>query len=346
MSIEKRNFGFLPDGREVFSYLLDNGIIKAEIINYGGIIKNLWVRDRDDKEVDIVLGFDTLNDYLNNRAYLGALVGRFANRITDGKFSIDGIEYQASINNGKNSIHGGIGGFHKHLLSAEMIDENDSPSLRLTTVSPDGEDGFPGKLDVTVTYTLSGSGLLIHYEAESDKDTIVNLTNHSYFNLNGEGIGDIKNLNLKLNASTYTPNTPECVPTGEIASTLNSPFDFTNGRNLGEAMATDHPQIALFGGFDHNFAIDGTGFRHFGTVSCEENGITMDVFSDLPGVQLYTGNGIDEKRRYKNNHQYCIHGAVCLETQFFPDAINRPNFISPILRKGKKFDSTTVYKFA
>ncbi len=345
MSIEKKSFGKLPDGREVFSYLLDNGIIRAEILNYGGIIKNLWVKDRNGKEIDVVLGFDTLDDYLDNRPYFGALVGRFANRITNGKFSIDGVDYQATVNDGKNSIHGGVGGYHKHLWNAEAADKNNSPSLKLTTVSPDGEDGFPGTLNVTVTYTLSGPGLLVRYEAESDKNTIVNLTNHSYFNLNGEGKGDIKNLTLKLNASAYTPNTTECVPTGEIASTLKSPFDFTNGRNLGEAMAEEHPQTALFGGFDHNFVVDGTGFRLFGTVSCEDNGISMDVFSDLPGVQLYTGNGIDEKRICKNGHRYCVHGAICLETQFFPDAINRPNFVSPILRKGEKFDSTTVYKF-
>ena len=345
MSIEKKSFGILPDGREVFSYLLDNGIIKAEIINYGGIIKNLWVKERNGNEVDVVLGFDTLEDYLDNRAYFGTLVGRFANRITDGKFAINGIEYQATVNDGKNSIHGGSGGFHKHLWTAEATEKNDSPSLKLTTVSPDGEDGFPGTLNVSVTYTLSGPGILIRYEAVSDKDTIVNLTNHSYFNLNGEGVGDIRNLKLKLNASTYTPNTAECVPTGKLANTADSPFDFTHARNLGEALSEKHPQTALFGGFDHNFAIDGMGFRHFGTLTNEENGIKMNVFSDLPGIQLYTGNSIDEQRLCKNGHRYCVYGALCLETQFFPDSINHPHFQSPILRKGEKFTTTTVYSF-
>lgn len=345
MSIEKKSFGFLPDGREVFSFLIDNGEIRAEILNLGGVIKNLWVKDKSGKEVDVVLGYDTLEDYISNRSYFGAVVGRFANRITGGKFSVDGTEYQVTVNNGKNSIHGGIHGFHKHLWNAEMIDHPQNPALRLTTISPDGEEGFPGNLEVSVTYTLSGSALLIRYDAISDKDTIVNLTNHSYFNLNGEGERDIKNLNLTLNASAYTPNSSECVPTGELARTMDSAFDFTRGKNLGEALSEEHPQTALFGGFDHNFAIDGMGFRIFGTLSCEENGITMEVLSDLPGVQLFTANGMNGNREYKNGHRYENHGAVCLETQFFPDSINRPNFRSPLLRKGEKFTSTTVYKF-
>lgn len=344
MSIKKDSFGFLPDGREVFSYLLDNGKIYAEILNYGGIVKNLWVPDKNGNRIDVALGFDTFEDYLDNDGYYGALVGRCANRIEKGMFSINGTEYQASINDGENSLHGGVGGFHRHLWEADMLD-GDSPSLVLRTVSPDGEDGFPGKLDVAVTYTLKENGLAIRYEAISDKDTVANLTNHSYFNLNGAGVRDIKNMDLQMNCAYYTPVTKECVTTGEILSVKDTAFDFTKKRNIGEAMAEKHPQTQPFNGFDHNFVIDGRGFRKAAELSSKETGISMEIFTDMPGIQLYTGNSITEGRRYKDNRFYKVHDGLCMETQFFPNAVNFAHFPSPILRAGEKYESVTEYRF-
>ncbi len=344
MSIQKAEFANY-NGAKVYEYTLSNANgLSAQILNYGGIVKNLYVPDKNGNRIDVALGFDTFEDYLDNAGYYGTLVGRCANRIEKGVFSINGTEYQASINDGENSLHGGVGGFHRHLWNAEMIDA-ENPSLVLRTVSPDGEDGFPGNLDLTVTYTLKENGLTIRYEAISDKDTVANLTNHSYFNLNGAGVRDIKNMDLQMNCSYYTPVTKACVTTGEILSVKDTAFDFTKKRNIGEAMAEKHPQTQPFNGFDHNFAIDGTGFRKAAELSSKETGISMEIFTDMPGIQLYTGNSITEGRRYKDKKFYKIHDGICLETQFFPNAVNFMHFPSPILRAGEKYDSTTEYRF-
>lgn len=346
MSIVKKSFGFMPDGQEVFSYLLDNGKkVKAEILSYGGIIKNLWVKTNSGEYLDVVLGRDTLEEYLDNDGYFGALIGRHANRIYKGKFCIGNTEYSVGINDGGNSLHGGVKGFDKYVWEVVEKDDENNPSLVMSIVSPDGEEGFPGELKVTVTYTLSeNNGLIIHYEAVSDKDTVVNLTNHSYFNLNKQG-ENIDSLNLQMNCSFYTPNTDECMPYGEILSVKGTPFDFTAGKKVGKDIHSDYPQIKEFDGYDHNFIIDGQGFRKAAVVSSDDTGITMEVYTDKPGVQLYTGNCIQEGRICKNGQTYKKHDALCLETQYFPNSTSYRHFPSPILKAGEKYDFTTEYRF-
>lgn len=347
MSILKKSFGFMPDGKEVFSYVLDNGKnIKAEIISYGGIVKELWVKDNKGEYVDVVLGRDTLEEYFSNNGYFGALIGRYANRIYRGKFTINQNEYNVGINDGKNSLHGGVIGFDKYVWDVKEIDDEKNPAIEMSITSPDGEEGFPGNLKVTVTYTASeNNGLIIHYKAVSDKDTVVNLTNHSYFNLNGVGNGNIYNLDMQMNCSFYTPNTDECMPYGEILSVKGNPFDFTQGKKIGQDINSDYPQLKLFGGYDHNFIIDGTGFRKAVVVSSDKTGIAMEVYTDKPGVQLYTGNCIQEDRVCKSGKTYKIHDALCLETQYFPNSTSYPFFPSPILKAGEVYDFTTEYRF-
>lgn len=347
MSITKKSFGFMPDGREVFSYLLDNGKnIRAEILSYGGIVKSLFVKDKNNEYVDVVLGRDTLEEYLDNDGYFGALIGRHANRIYKGKFKISQTEYSVGINDGKNSLHGGVSGFDKYVWNVRQIDEAQNPALEMSITSPDGEEGFPGELKVTVTYTLNeNNGLVINYKAVSDKDTVVNLTNHSYFNLNGVGNENIYNLNMQMNCGFYTPNTDECMPYGEILSVKNTPFDFTTPKNVGKDINSDYPQIKMFGGYDHNFIIDGEGFRKAAVVSSDTTGIIMEVYTDKPGVQLYTGNCINDARVCKNGNRYKKHDALCLETQYFPNSTSYSHFPSPILKAGEEYNFTTEYRF-
>ena len=347
MSITKSSFGFMPDGKEVFLYTLDNNKnVKAEIINYGGIIKSLWVKDNKGEYRDIVLGRDTLEEYFNNEGFFGALVGRHANRIYRGKFNINSNEYTVGINDGKNSLHGGIKGFDKYVWDVLENDDENNPAITLSILSPDGDEGFPGNLKVNVTYTLNeNDGISIHYEAVSDKDTVVNLTNHSYFNPNGIGNGNIYDLDLQMNCSFYTPNTDECMPYGEILSVSDTPFDFTNSKKVGQDIKSDFEQISKFGGYDHNLIIDGSGFRKAAELYSEKTGICMEMYTDKPGVQLYTGNCIEEGRVCKNKETYRIHDALCLETQLFPNSTSYSHFPSPILKANEKYDYTTEYRF-
>jgi len=348
MSILKKSFGFMPDGKEVFSYLLDNGKnVKAEIITYAGIVKNLWVKDKNGEYVDVVLGRDSLEEYFTNKGCFGALIGRHANRIYRGKFEINGTEYNVGINNGKNSLHGGIKGFDKYVWDAKEIDDENAPALELTFFSPDGDEGFPGNLNVKVTYIVSEQdGLVMHYEAVSDKDTVVNLTNHSYFNVNGIGNGNIYDLDMQMNCSFFTPNTDECLPYGEIWAVKGTPFDFTETKKVGDLIKTDYEQLNMFGGYDHNFIIDGKGYRKAAMVASDKTGIVMDVYTDKPGVQLYTGNAVEEGRVCKDGLVYSKHEALCLETQFFPNSTSYAHFSSPFLKAGEKYDYTTEYRFS
>lgn len=346
MSITKKSFGFMPDGREVFSYLLDNGKnVKAEIINYGGAVKSLWVKDKNGEYVDVVLGYDTLEEYFDNDAFFGVLVGRCGNRIKNGKFTLNGEEYNIGVNDGKHSLHGGVSGFNKYLWDAIEIDDDKNPALTLTMTSPDGDEGYPGNLSVKVTYTLNElDGLCISYEATTDKDTIVNLTNHSYFNLNGEGSGDIKDMTLDLSCSFYTPADDDCVTTGEILA-VDGAFDLRGGKKIGDALAQEHPQTKKFEGFDNNFIIDGRGVRKAATLLGDTSGIVMKLFTDAPGMQIYSGNKIDDKRECKGGKCYPKYGGICLETQNFPNAINYGHFPSPILKAGEKYKYSAEYRF-
>lgn len=345
MSITKTSFGKTADGEKVYSYLLDNkNGLSAEIITYGGILKNLYVTDKKGNKTDVVLGRETLEDYLHNDGYLGALIGRHANRIAKGEFELDGKKYAVGINEGHNSLHGGNVGFDKRVWSAKELD-GEEPSLVLSLISEDGEEGFPGKLDVTVTYTLTKENAIkISYKAVSDKDTVVNLTNHAYFNLAGHAGGTIDNQILQINSSFYTPNDNECMPTGEVLSVMGTPFDFRAPKPIGQDINSDFEQIEMFGGYDHNFAIEGRGYRLAAIAKCPENGIAMEVYTDKPAMQLYTSNGLAEGI-YKEGARYNIHQAFCLETQYFPNAMAHSHYPSPVLRKGEEYNFTTEYRF-
>lgn len=349
MSITQKNFG-THEGKAVYSYTLDNGHgLRAEILNYGGIIKNLYVCGKNGEYVDVVLGRDTLAEYNDNDGYYGALIGRNSNRVADAKIKVADKIYPLCKNDGNNNLHGGLVGFDKKVWEVKIADDPEEPALILTITSPDGEEGFPGDLDVTVTYTLTkNNGLKIHYTAISNQDTVVNLTNHSYFNLNGHNSGkSIDNLKLYMNSSYYTPNNDECMPNGEIRSVSGTAFDFTSEKEVGHDINDfSVEQLAMFGGYDHNFILDGIGFRKFASLWCEDTGINMDCYTDLPGVQLYTGNSINETKVCKEGAVYKKHGALCLETQFFPNAFLYSHFPTTVLKKGDKYDTVTEYRFS
>lgn len=336
--IKKEIFGNL-DGKEVYVYTLDNQSgLKAEILNYGGIIKSLFVNNKD-----VVLGRDTLEEYLDNDGYFGAIIGRNSNRIHNAEFELNGKTYPLAKNDGNNNLHGGNIGFDKKVWDAEEIDGKE-PKLVLTTFSKDGEEGFPGNAEIKVTYTLTKeNGLNIHYEATSDKDTIMNLTNHSYFNLNGHDSGLIDNQTIQVFSGFFTPNTDECVPCGEILKNDNTPFDLRQPKAFKEVFGSEFEQITKFGGLDHNFVLDGKGYRKIAEAKGEE--ITMEVLSDAVGAQIYTGNFVSNTRVCKSGAVYGKHHAFCVETQFFPNSMEFVHFPSPVLKAGEKYDTTTEYRF-
>ena len=344
MAITKSEFGRTAAGETVHLYNLTNGVISAEILTYGGILKSLCVPDKNGTLVDVVLGRDGMDGYQTNSGYLGALIGRHANRIEGSQFTLNGNTYNVGKNEGKNSLHGGVVGFDKKVWTA-IEHDGDEPSLELSLTSPDGEEGFPGNLTVTVTYTLTkDNAIKIYYTATSDKDTVVNLTNHAYFNLAGHDSGKMTGQILQINSSFYTPNNDGCMPTGEILSVTGTPFDFRTPKAIGKDIDSDFEQIKMFSGYDHNFVIDGTGYRLAATALCEENGIKMEVYTDKNGVQLYTSNGLHEGT-YKGGAHYGKHQAFCLETQYFPNSMKHTHFPSPVLKAGEKYDFTTEYRF-
>ena len=327
--------------KEIYEYVLDNGKgLSAHILNYGGIIKRLNYHG-----IDVVLGRDTFEEYLDNDGYFGAVIGRNSNRIENSEFELNGKVYKLYSNDGRNNLHGGKNGFDKKVWDAETID-GEEPSLVLSAVSPDGEEGFPGEVKVTVTYTLtSDNSIKIHYEGETDADTVLNMTNHSYFNMNGHSSGSIDGHTLWIDGEFYTPNTEECMPYGEILSVKRTPFDFKTDETLGEKFKSNHSQITMFGGFDHNIVLNGRGYRKVACLKGEKSGISMEVYTDRSGVQLYTGNMIDENRVCKDKKVYVKHSGVCLETQAFPNNIKYSHFPNGILRKNEKYDTITTYKF-
>lgn len=340
--ITKRFFG-KSGGKDVFAYELANKdkSLKAEIITYGGILRTLVYNG-----TDVVLGRDTIEEYENNAGCFGALIGRNSNRIFGGEFSLNGKKYTLAKNdNGVCNLHGGNIGYNKRVWDAKEVD-GDEPSLVLSLFDPDKTEGFPGNVNVKVTYTVTcDNQLKIHYEAESDADTVINLTNHSYFNLNGHASGNAGNHTFKMEASFYTPNTKDCYPYGEILSVEGTPFDFRSEKKLSDGLNADFEQIKMFNGFDHNFVLDGSGYRKYAVVTGDISKITMECYTDLPGVQLYTGNGIEQGRVCKEGALYDTHGGFCLETQKFPNATNIPFFPSIFVKKGEKYDTVSAYKF-
>ncbi len=340
MSITVSDFGKY-NGESVHAYTLSNkNGMSAEIITLGGIIKNLVYNG-----VDVVCGYNNIEEYKNNSGCYGALIGRNSNRIEGSEFELNGKKYTLFANNGRNNLHGGKVGFDKKVWEAKAID-SEEPQLVLTLTSPDGDEGFPGEVKVKVTYTLTNdNGIEIHYEGEADDDTVLNMTNHSYFNLNGHASGNIDGHSLWIDSDFYTPNTNECIPTGEILSVKDTPFDFSTDALMGERFESDYEQIKMFKGFDHNLVLNGTGYRKIAEAKGDKTGIVMEVYTDLPGVQLYTSNSQGSDRVCKDGAKYCHHSAFCLETQVFPNNLKYSHFPSAIIKKGEKYDTRTTYKF-
>lgn len=337
MKVTKRLFGNLADGTEVHCWTISekNGI-QAEVLDYGATLHKLVVPDKNGNPVDVVLGYDQLEEYLNNRGYLGATIGRFGNRIGKAEFELNGKKYQLAANNGENHLHGGNKGFDKVVWNAEEVEDG----VRFSRLSPDGEEGYPGNLKVSVTMSVKNHGLELKYYAVSDQDTIVNLTNHSYFNLNG--MGDVQEQTLQILADQFTINDDGCLPTGELVDVEGTAMDFRTAKAIGKDADLDEPCVKLFGGYDVNFVLKGVNPAM--TAHSEKSGITMKVVTDQPGVQLYTANQM-APRVGKYGIHYGHRSAFCLETQHFPDCIHHPEWPSCVLKAGDVFESTTTYAF-
>jgi aldose 1-epimerase len=346
-SIDKQPFGTLADGTAVDRYrLAGGGGIEAEITPFGGIVTALRVPDRDGVVANVVLGLPRLEDYTAPGRFFGAIVGRYANRIARGRFMLDGQEVRLAVNNGPNALHGGPGGFNQRLWRVESAGDG---ALVLAYRSRHGEEGYPGTLDVTVTYALTpDNGLRIDYRAVTDRPTVINLTNHSFFNLAGEGSGSVEGHELMVNAAAYTPVDETSIPTGEIAPVAGTPFDFTTPVRIGARIRDGHRQLVLARGYDHNFVIDRQGRDEpvlAARVVEPGSGRVMEVLTTEPGVQVYTGNYLDGTLVGTGGRVYRQGDGLCLETQHFPDSPNRSEFPSTRLNPGEVFRSTTIYRF-
>lgn len=346
--IKKEPFGKTPDGQAVEIYTLTNSKrAEARIMTYGGTVVSLKVPDRKGKFEDVVLGYDTLDGYLKDTAYLGSLIGRYGNRIAKGKFSLNGVEYNLVRNNGENHLHGGTKGFDKVVWKAKPSVGRNGASLELTYLSRDGEEGYPGNLSVRVIYTLTENNeLKIDYSATTDKDTILNLTNHSYFNLAGAGSGDILGHEMQINADRFTPTDGVSIPTGELRSVKGTPFDFTAPTAIGARIEQQDEQLKFGSGYDHNFVLNkkGQSLSLVAKVYEKTSGRAMEVYTTEPGVQFYTGNFLADVKG-KNGKIYLRRNGFCLETQHYPDSPNKPQFPSVVLKPSQKYSQTTVYKF-
>jgi aldose 1-epimerase len=346
-------FGKLPDGRVAQLYTLSNARgLRVEITNYGGTIVRLFAPDRHGQLVDVTLGFDRLDDYVAKSPYFGCLIGRFGNRIANGRFSLGGKLFQLARNNTPNGVpchlHGGVEGFDKVLWASEPFGGSDHSGLRLRYRSADGEEDYPGNLDVVVTYTLSSdNSLRIDYSATTDQPTPVNLTNHAYFNLAGEGSGDVLGHVLTLNARAYTPVNAGLIPLGHVAPVADTPFDFTAPAKMGQQIEMPNEQLRFAGGYDHNFVLDRNNDALVTAAAVLEpiSGRTLKVLTTEPGIQFYSGNFLTGAFAGKNGHVYQRRHGFCLETQHFPDSPNQPAFPSVILEPGKTLTSSTVYRF-
>ena len=350
VTLKVERFGTV-DGKEVSLYTLTNrNGVEARITNFGGILVSLKVPDRNGQLEDVVLGYDNLSDYAEgNPGYLGALIGRYGNRIAKGRFSLNGVEYTLATNNNENHLHGGVKGFDKVVWTARPLKTRGVTALELTYLSRDGEEGYPGNLRVRVVYTLTDNNeLKIDYFTTTDKDTVVNLTHHSYFNLAGAGNGDILNHKLMINASRFTPVDATLIPTGELKNVKGTLFDFTQPTAIGARINMDDEQLKRGNGYDHNWVLDGRAgaLRRVAEVSEPVTGRTMEIWTTEPGLQLYTGNYLSEAKPGKGGKTYKQHYGFALETQHFPDSPNEPKFPSTVLRKGSRFRSTTIYKFS
>ncbi len=343
MALKKRNFGV--EGQEATLYTLENSKgMKAEVTNYGANLVNLFVPDKNGVIEDVVLGFDSVKGYMKNGSFFGATIGPSANRIAGAKFTIDGVEYHIDVNDGPNNLHSHMqDGYHKMLWEAEE-GEN---SVTFTVRDTDGYMGFPGNKELSLTYTLDEeNGLTLHYHAKSDKNTVMNPTNHSYFNLDGHKSGNIEGHIMMINASCYTPVVPGAIPTGELAPVKGTPMDFTSEKVVGKEIRENMEQLLLTQGYDHNWVVDGWNgeLRHVATTIGPKSGRKMHTYSTLPGVQFYAGNCISDEPG-KDGASYTKRSGLCLETQYYPNSINTPSFPSCVFGGEKEYDSVTVYRF-
>ncbi len=349
MEISSQPWGQVK-GQEVKLYTLTNGNgMRVDITNYGGIVTRLLVPDGKGNIDDVVLGYDELEKYVqHNDPYFGALIGRYANRISRAKFALDGKTYQLAFNDGDNALHGGESGFDQKVWEAEPFESDEAVGVRLHRVSPDGEEGYPGQLDSKVTISLTvDNELKFEYQATTDKPTIVNLTHHGYFNLDGQGEGTILDHELMLNADHFTPIDDTLTPTGEIRSVKGTPLDFTEPTPFGARIKQDDEQLKYGNGYDHNCVLNGkgTGLTLAARVKGPDSGRVMEVYTTEPGLQLYSGNFLDGSNVGKEGKVYKHRYGFCLEAQKYPDSPNKDNFPSPVLRPGETYTQTTVYKF-
>lgn len=344
MSLETRKFGVTKNGEEVTLYALTNkNGMKAEFIDYGANIVSLCVPDRNGKLDDVVLGFDNVAGYEVNGCFFGALIGRHGNRIGGAKFELNGVTYELEKNDGENNLHGGTPGYHHVMYKAETSDA----CVTFSRTSPDMEQGYPGNLDIRVSYTLTDDNeLKITYEAKSDKDTLCNMTNHSYFNLKGHDGGEITDHEVWIKANGFTETTDDLIPNGTIVDVTGTPMDFRTKKAIGDDIEADYKPLTIAGGYDHNYVLDKKAgvVEKVAELSEKTSGRTMEVYTDLPGMQLYTGNFI-EREAGKQGVTYTKRNGVCFETQFFPNSIHVPSFEPCVLKAGETFTSTTIYRF-
>ena len=349
-SITRETFGTMPDGTSIYLYTLKNANgIKARITNYGGILVSLAVPDREGKLSDVVLGFDTFEPYLGSHPYFGALIGRYANRIAQAKFVLDGVDYTLSANNEENHLHGGFQGFDKIVWDAEVIKKGVSPLLRLHYLSKGMEEGYPGNLSIQVEYRVTeDNGLRIDYRAKTDKTTVINLTHHSYFNLKDAGASEILGHELMIAADQFTPVDDALIPSGEIRSVVGTPLDFRERVLIGGQIDMDNAQLRFAGGYDHNWVLDrqGSALALVASVYEPTTGRVMEVYTTEPGLQFYSGNFLDGSQIGKGGVPYQHRSGFCLETQHFPDSPNKSDFPSTVLEPGSVYTQTTIYRFS
>ena len=350
LSVTKTGFGKLSDEKEVNMYTLKNSAgVEVRIINYGAIVQSLKVPDKNGKLADVVLGYDTLDEYVKVSPYFGAIVGRYGNRIAKGNFTLDGKEYSLPVNNGANHLHGGPNGFDRVFWDGEIIEKDEIAGVKLIYHSPDGDEGYPGNLTATIIYTLTDQNeLRIEYSAKTDMPTVCNLTHHSYFNLSGNFTKDILSHQLWINADRFTPVDEGLIPTGELKKVAGTPFDFTSPTAIGEDIDDENEQLKYGLGYDHNWCLNDVDdtMKLQSSLYEPESGRFMEIFTIEPGLQFYSGNFLDGSISGKNNQIYKVRTGLCLETQHFPDSPNQPDFPSTILRPGEEYKTETIYRFS
>jgi aldose 1-epimerase len=350
MKIIQKSFGKTSRGEEATLYTVTNGNgMKVSFTNYGANIVSILVPDAKGNLADVTLGFENLAGYEENLPGFGSFIGRHANRIGDAKFELNGKVYELDKNDGKNNLHGGFVGYNKFIYETEFYEDEDIASIEFSRLSPHMEQGFPGNLDVTVTYSLTEANeLVIEYLAVSDRDTIVNLTNHAYFNLSGHNAGSILDHKVWIKSNQFTPTTTDLIPTGELRDVTGTPMDFRTLKSIGKDIDTDYEPLTIAGGYDHNYVLDisGSEVEKVAELLDDKSGRKMEVYTDLPGIQMYTANMLSPVRNSKGGATYNRRDAVCFETQFFPNSCNINTFPTCMLKAGKEFDSVTIYKFS